>query len=290
MKIEAKSSNNGIDVFELINKSKIESRIYQIRTIDIKPDPNQPRTYFDEEKISELAISIKENGLIQPIIVAKEENGKYTIIAGERRYRAVCLLGLETIDCIVKLKNKSEKAVLSILENIQREDLNVIEVARGYRRLIEEFGFSHESLAKKLGRGRSTISNTLRLLELNKKVQAKLLNGNIDMGHARALLPLPVIEQEEITAKIINEQLTVRQTEKLVNRHLQRVANHKQSVSANSSIEKKWKTLYQDNDWLSFQFSKTKAGQGKLILNFSDEKELQYYLEQLKPNSLKLPE
>jgi ParB family chromosome partitioning protein len=163
----------------------------------------QPRQKMDSGPLQELAESIREQGIMQPLLVRAISAGKYEIIAGERRFRAAKLAGLTEVPVLVSLADDKGAAAMALIENMQREDLNPLEESQGLARLIEEFGFTHEQAAKSVGKSRSAISNLLRLAQLAKPVQAMLLGGDIDMGHARALLPLPGASQVALAQKII---------------------------------------------------------------------------------------
>ena len=184
---------------------------------NIIPNPNQPRKMFDDAKLRELSNSIKHSGLLQPIIVAKGQNensGKYIIIAGERRYRATKLAGLEKIKAVII--DIAEKDILknAIIENVQREDLNPVEEANGYKHIIEDFGYTHDQLAKEVGKSRSHITNLLRILNLPSEVIVAIKNGNITLGHAKVLLGTD--DPSKYLDDIITKQLSIRQLEKLI--------------------------------------------------------------------------
>lgn len=179
----------------------------------IYPNPNQPRKYFDDEKISELAASIKEKGIIQPLIVSKS-NGRYMIIAGERRFRASQQAGLTEVPVVIKEIDEKNTLELALIENIQREDLDPIEIAMGYEELMERFNYTQEQVAQKLGKERATVANTLRLLKLPQTIRVMLQSGQLSEGHARALLGVPEIERQLYFAEqIIKEHWSVRELE-----------------------------------------------------------------------------
>ncbi len=195
-----------------------EAQIGQIAQIDINnilPDPEQHRKTFDEDTIAELAESIKIHGIIQPLVARDVGDGKYVLIAGERRYRASKLAGLEKLPVIVKDVSPKDAAEMALIENLQREDLNPIDEAMGFKRLIEEFGITQENAAGRVGKSRVSVTNTMRLLALPEKVIEMLRKGVISAGHGRALLPLKDNEEElfELCARIIDEGLSVRDTE-----------------------------------------------------------------------------
>ena len=189
----------------------------------LQPGKYQPRTRMDEEALNELAESIRTQGIMQPILVrplAGKASGKYEIIAGERRFRAATLAGLDEVPVLVKEVADEHAAAMALIENIQREDLNPLEEAQGVKRLLDEFGMTHEQAARAIGRSRSATSNMLRLLNLAEPVQTMLLAGDIDMGHARALLAADPAIQIMLANEVIAKGLSVRATEKLVGRSL----------------------------------------------------------------------
>lgn len=184
---------------------------------DIRRDPGQPRKAFDEAKLRELADSIQSQGLIQPVLVRRDALGGYVLIAGERRWRAAQLAGLKEIPSIVRDVTPAEAFELALVENLQRTDLNPIEEAEGYRRLVEEFHLTQEQVSQRVGKERSTVANALRLLSLPEEVKAMLADGTLSMGHARALLGLPRIpEMVELARRITDRKLSVREAERLV--------------------------------------------------------------------------
>jgi len=183
----------------------------------IRSDPDQPRRHFDEASLATLAASIREHGVLQPILVTETLDG-YVLVAGERRLRAAVSAGLERIPAIVRQLGDQARLEVALIENLQREDLDPIEAALGFRRLIDEFGFTHERVAERVGRARSTVVNTLRLLELAGPVQAAVADGRLTEGHGRALGGLQVEHQERVLDSVIGQDLSVRQTEELVRR------------------------------------------------------------------------
>lgn len=191
--------------------------VIKLRLHDIEPNKNQPRQIFDDDALSELSDSIREHGVLQPLIVRPLADGSYQLVAGERRWRASRLAGLSEVPVIVKTLTDSEVAVIALIENLQREDLNPIEEAEGISRLIEEYSFTQEQAADKLGKSRSAVTNTLRLMSLPEKVRGLVCDDFLTAGHARALLGLQdkgIIE--EIADEVIAKKLSVRETEKLV--------------------------------------------------------------------------
>lgn len=185
----------------------------------IQKGRHQPRLTFRPEALEELANSIRMQGVVQPVLVRPLDGGdRYELIAGERRWRASQLAGLHEIPAVVREVNDSEALSIALVENIQREELNPIEEAGAFRRLLDELGLTHQEIADAVGRSRAAITNTLRLLELSDPVRHKLENGDIDMGHARALLALPADAQAEAVRRIVSQGLSVRETERLVKR------------------------------------------------------------------------
>ncbi len=201
------------------DKSAMASDQDQIQEIPLKqiiPNTYQPRRQFDDVQLNELAQSIQVNGLLQPIIVRLNDDQKYEIIAGERRFRAVELLNWEKIPAIVRDYSNQESAALALIENLQREDLNPIEEAQAYQQLEQMEQLPQKDLARKLGKSQSYVANKLRLLKLAQPVQQAIITGTISQRHGRALLNLSAKQQEEVLAKIIKRKLTVKATEKLV--------------------------------------------------------------------------
>ena len=199
-----------------------ENQIKMISINSIEPNKEQPRKYFDEDKLEELASSIKEHGIIQPLIVKQEED-YYVIVAGERRWRAARLAGLKEIPVIIQDYTTKELMEISLIENIQREDLNAIEEAKAYKTLMNQFSLTQEELAGRIGKSRPAIANTLRLLQLDEKIQELIIQGEITEGHGRAILRLPDKEaQLALAKKIIKDHLSVRETEKKVDEMLKK--------------------------------------------------------------------
>jgi ParB family chromosome partitioning protein len=197
----------------------------------ILPSTEQPRSTFNAEKLNELAASIRANGVIQPITVRHDGPGKYRIIAGERRWRASQIAGLATIPALIRSADEHRRIELALIENLQREDLNPIEVASAFQRLLEEHHLTHEQIAQRTGKDRSTVTNFLRLLRASAFVRSALIQGTITMGHARALLNLPSEEAQDLICRdVIDDQLSVRQTESFVRNLL--ASPHQQPTTA----------------------------------------------------------
>lgn len=211
----------------------------QIAIDRIQPNPEQPRQVFDEDKLEELAASIREHGVVQPILVRPAGAG-YEIVAGERRWRAAQLAGLRAVPAVVRDLTGSQVMEIALIENLQREDLNPLEEARAYRRLLDEFGLSQEQLAKRLGKSRPQISNTLRLLQLQPEVQELVERGELTMGHAKAVLALDSPEEQVGVARnVVAQKLSVRDTEEAVRRTLQPVDDAPAAAAASAAdVEK----------------------------------------------------
>ena len=191
--------------------------VHQAAVDAIQPNPRQPRIHFKEDDLAELAASIREHGVIQPLIVTPKPDGTFTLIAGERRWQASQKAGLRTVPVITRQANNQELLEIALIENVQRADLNSLEEAEAYRQLVEEFGLSHEAVAKRVGKSRVAVTNTLRLLSLPDVVKQALVDGKLTEGHARALLALSTQKaQASAMQTVINLSLSVRQTEELI--------------------------------------------------------------------------
>ncbi|MBB5018062.1 ParB family chromosome partitioning protein [Chitinivorax tropicus] len=224
-----KGLGRGLDA--LLGEMRVDTPADQLLTLHIdqlKPGKYQPRTRMDQTALAELAASIKSQGLMQPILVRLLVSGGYEIIAGERRWRAARMAGLMQVPVVVRVVADEAALAMALIENIQREDLNPLEEAVGIQRLVDEFGMTHDSCAQVLGRSRSAVSNLLRLLNLPEPVRQMVSEGDLDMGHARALLSLPVMQQIELAKQVVDRGLSVRETEKLVQRMLEPLASREQ--------------------------------------------------------------
>ena len=254
--------------------------IVEIPIEDIYPNANQPRTHFDEKALQELAESIKVLGIIQPITVRKD-GAKFEIISGERRYRASKIAGLKDIPAYVRLVNDQELLEMALVENIQREDLDAIEVALTYQRLLEEIGLTQEALSQRVGKERSTITNSIRLLKLNPDVQQAIRNGDISAGHGRAILSLEnPDDQQALFKQIVNNRLSVRQAEEAA-KHFKspkEISISKEPKTLPNNLRRAEKTLA---DALALKVeikSSAKGDKGKIVLNFDNEEELEKIL------------
>lgn len=215
--IKKKGLGRGLDALlgEKVQKESSPVEINRLPLTALQAGKYQPRQKMEAGALQELAESIREQGVMQPLLVRLVSAGKYEIIAGERRFRAATLAGLTEVPVLVSGADDQAAAAMALIENMQREDLNPLEESKGLARLIEEFGFTHEQAAKAVGKSRSAITNLLRLSQLAKPVQAMLLAGDIDMGHARALLPLPGASQVALAQRIAAQGLSVREAERM---------------------------------------------------------------------------
>ncbi len=215
--IRPKGLGRGLDALLAGNDAPADAGAMQSIAIDrIRPGKYQPRTRMDEAALEELADSIREQGIVQPILVRPVDGGRFEIVAGERRWRAAQRAGLKDVPALVKNVPDNAALALGLIENIQREDLNPLEEAQGLQRLIDEFGLTHEAAAKAVGRSRSAVTNLLRLIQLAPPAQQYLMSGELEMGHARALLGLAVAQQANAAVRVVNGRLSVRETERLV--------------------------------------------------------------------------
>ncbi len=254
------------------------SSIGEIEISKIHANPNQPRRDFNEEALQELADSISELGVIQPITLRKEDDGSYMIIAGERRFRASQLAGKNTIPAYILSANEKDTMEMALIENIQREDLNPLEIALAYQQLIEQHNLSQEQLSKRVGKGRATIANFLRLLKLPGNIQVALKERQIDMGHAKALLSLSShADQIRIFNEIIKNGYSVREVEELV-----RNTKNENVPIAKSNNNKKQNDIYHQLKKHLTHFFQTpvqltcsEKGNGKISIKFKNEQELE---------------
>ena len=261
-----------------------------VRISEVEPNRDQPRKYFDDEKLEELSESIKTYGILQPILVQKKD-GYYEIIAGERRWRAALKAGLKEIPVIIREYTDKEILELSLIENIQREDLNPIEEAEAYKRLIDEFGMSQEEMAKRVSKSRSAVANSLRLLKLEGDVRKMLVDGQLSMGHARALLPLEIAEEQiEVARKVADRQMSVRETEKLVRDILKTGAGsgtkavkteQPQEDPSIAVIYKQIEERLQQTLHTKVQIQRKRNGHGKLMIDFYGSDDLDKIIDRL---------
>ena len=261
-----------------------------VRISEVEPNREQPRKVFDEDKLEELSQSIKTFGLLQPILVQKRD-GYYEIIAGERRWRAALKAGLKEIPVVVRDYTEKEILELSLIENIQREDLNPIEEAQAYKRLADEFNMGQAEIAQRVFKSRSAVANALRLLKLDAQVQKMVTDGQLSMGHARALLSLEIPEEQVITAqKVIEKQLSVRETEKLVKELLKNkpapsqeedMKEQQEEDPSISIIYKQIEERLQQTLHTKVSIQRKRNGHGKLLIDFYNSDDLEKIIDRL---------
>jgi ParB family chromosome partitioning protein len=260
------------------------SSISEVDIALIVANPNQPRVHFDEEALTELATSIRELGVISPITLRKNDNGTYLIIAGERRYRASKSIGLRTIPAYVKTAADEQVMEMALIENIQREDLNAIEIALTFYRLMEEYKLTQERLSERVGKKRTTIANYLRLLRLPAEIQMGIKDKKIDMGHARAILGVnDPASQLKLYEQIVNEGLSVRKVEELVRQIAETGTIETKTKSENPVVKlpefDEIRLRLSDLFGTKVQFNCTADGKGKISIPFSNDEELAKVLE-----------
>ena len=279
-----KDPENDIKSINDKNADKVVGNIIELELDLIEINPFQPRTSFNEETLNELASSIKELGIIQPITVRKLEYNKYQLISGERRLRASKLAGLKTIPSYIRIANDNDSLTMALVENIQRHDLDPIEIAISYQRLIDEIQLTQEQLSDKVGKKRSTIANYLRLLKLDPIIQSGIRDGFISMGHGRAIIGIENLEEQAaIYQKIVSQNLSVRDTEALVKNYqenlLPTVAKQK-TATAPVSFEKS-SELNQYFD-AKVDIKMAANGKGKITIPFSSEADFNRIIKLLK--------
>ena len=262
---------------DLSGQSNKNSTSTELKLSQLQRGKYQPRNHMQESELEELAQSIRTQGIMQPLLVRNIGQDRFEIIAGERRFRAAALAGLETVPVLVKNVDDQAAAAMALIENMQREDLNPLEEAEGLARLISDFGFTHEQAAHVVGKSRSAVTNLLRLTQLSKSVQALLISKEIDMGHARALLPIPPAMQIGLAQRIAAQGLSVREAEKLAHGIL--IAskkmdgqNTKKVKNKNDPDLKRLETLIADSIGLFVEIRpKTKGGEIKIKFSNTDE-------------------
>ncbi len=290
--------NSLIDEYSTFETKKLEesgSKVLEIDIEKVKPNPNQPRKTFDPDALAELSASIKAQGILQPVLVEEIADEVYVIVAGERRYRAAKLAGLRTIPCIVRSFTDLQRMEVSLIENIQRENLNPVEEARAYSYLLTQAGIKQEELAQKVGKGRSTITNSVRLLNLPEKMLDALEKGYFTSGHARALLSVEnPADQEVLFSKIIDDDLSVRQAEALaadLNKG-KRAINKLPFESQPQDSTKAPEILYLEEKFLSAtgcrveikgKYKNGAIKKGKILIPFTSEEELERIFQLVSP-------
>ena len=257
------------------------SQMAEIAIGDIIPNPTQPRTQFDEEALDELADSIRQLGVIQPVTVKKAADGKYVIISGERRWRAAQRADLETLPAYIREVDDENLHAMALVENIQRQDLNAIETALGMQRLIDACNLTQDALSEKVGKKRSTISNYMRLLKLPDEVQLALKEGLISMGHAKAIAGAADGMQVRVLKRIIKKGLSVRQAEELVRSLTEQPAAAAQNVEDEEYPESYSRLVEQLEKFFSQEISikRSKNGGGRIVIGFDDDKDIEQFIE-----------
>lgn len=256
------------------------SEMAEVAIADIFPNPLQPRHDFDDEALSELSASIANLGVIQPITLRRREDGKYTIISGERRWRASQMAGLETLPAYIREVDDEDLHAMALVENIQREDLNAIEIALGMQRLIEECGLTQEAMAEKVGKKRSTVSNYMRLLGQPSEVQLALKEGVISMGHAKAIAALEPSLQIKAMKRCVKRGLSVRQAEdlarKMTTEHIME-SEVEEYPESYSKLVDELERLFSEN----ISIKRTKSGSSKITIECTNDEEVDRLIEKL---------
>jgi ParB family chromosome partitioning protein len=276
-----KDPENDIKSVEDKNADKVVGNIIELDLESIEINPFQPRTNFNEETLQELAKSIKELGVIQPITVRKLDFNKYQLISGERRLRASKLIGLKSIPAYIRLANDNESLVMALVENIQRHDLDPIEVAISYQRLIEEINLTQEELSERVGKKRSTITNYLRLLKLDPIIQTGMRDGFISMGHGRALINIENQDvQSDIYHKVVTQNLSVRETEALVKNYQDSLKPKTAKPTKSNSFDIKEEEKKAFANYFGTKVDvKVAGGKGKITIPFHSEEDFNRILK-----------
>lgn len=277
-----KDPSNDIKSAEDKGADKVVGSTIELDLDSIELNPFQPRSNFNEEALKELATSIKELGVIQPITVRKLEFNKYQLISGERRLRASKLLGLTTIPAYIRLANDNESLVMALVENIQRHDLDPIEVAISYQRLIEEISLTQEELSERVGKKRSTITNYLRLLKLDPIIQTGMRDGFISMGHGRALINIEDQDaQSDIYHKVVTQSLSVRDTEALVKKYQESLKPKTEKAVTKSAfaLNEEDKKVFANYFGTKVDVNVANNGKGKITIPFHSEEDFNRILK-----------
>ncbi len=283
--IKQKGLGRGLDALLGGNKENTHvSREGELRMLaigDLTPGKYQPRTRMDKTALEELALSIRQRGIVQPILTREIGGGKFEIVAGERRWRAAQIAGLTSVPALVREIADDAALGIGLIENIQREDLNAMEEAAGIQRLIEEFKLTHEEAAQAVGRSRTAVSNLLRLLELAKPVQDMVMEAKLDMGHARALLPLAKSKQVELAHQIVHKDLSVRDAERLVKAESAPPRATKTALSQNGDARRLENELAEKLG-THVTLKTDSKGKGSLTIDFQDYEHLDGILQRTK--------
>lgn len=272
--------------FLTFTKEKPINRVVEVDIGEIRPNPHQPRSEFDIADIQSLADSILQNGILQPLTVRRGED-RYELIAGERRLRAAKLAGLRAVPCIILDISSRNSAIMALVENIQRQDLNAIEIALGMQRLIDECNLTQDALSEKVGKKRSSVSNYLRLLKLPDEVQLALKEGLISMGHAKAIAGAPADQQLRVLKRCIKKGLSVRQVEELVRSLSEAPGKEAQNVEDEEYPESYLKLVEQLEKFFSQEISikRAKNGGGKIVIGFTDDRDIEQFIERFAKRS-----
>ena len=280
--IRPKGLGRGLDALLAgVDKADATDALQAIAIDRVQPGKYQPRTQMNDAGLEELAASIREHGVMQPILVRPIDGGRFEIVAGERRWRAAKRAGLADVPALVKTVPDQSALALALIENIQREDLNPLEQANGLQRLIDEFGMTHDAAAKAVGRSRSAVTNLLRLRELAKPVQAYLMHGQIDMGHARALLALGAAQQSAAAARVVAQGLSVRETERLVHQFAH-PGRRKRAVQAPDADLARLQEELSEVLGANVAIVAKAGGAGKLVIGYSSLDQLDGILAKLR--------
>ena len=283
--MKQKGLGRGLDAIfgseKLTVKATPMNQMDEIAIEQIIPNPTQPRTQFDDEALQELADSIRQLGVIQPITVKRGEDGKYIIISGERRWRASQMVGLKSLPVYVREVDDENLHAMALVENIQRQDLNAIEIALGMKRLIEECGLTQEAMADKVGKKRSTVSNYMRLLNLPDQVQLALKEGIITMGHAKAIAGVEADKQLRVLNRCINKSLSVRQAEELARKIAQGPAVVTTTDEEYPESYLRLVELLEPYFSQSISIKRSKSGGGKIVIDFSDDEQIENIISRL---------
>ena len=278
-----KGLGRGLDALLSGSKNEKDDVLRDLSVLLLKPGKYQPRSYMDETSLNELASSIKAQGVMQPILVRQLDDDSYEIIAGERRWRAAQLAGLTHVPVLVRSVKDNVALAMALIENIQRENLNPLEEALGIQRLIDEFEMTHQTAADAVGRSRSAASNLLRLLKLSQPVQNLLMTSKLDMGHARALLSVESAQQIMLANKIVLEQLSVREAEKLVQKQTSEPEKEKRTKS--EKISRDTQRLQEEVSaqlGASVEIKPGSKGSGKIVIEYTNHDQLEEILVRLK--------
>lgn len=267
------------------NADKVVGNIIELEIAAIEINPFQPRSNFNEDSLKELASSIKELGVIQPITVRKLAFNKYQLISGERRLRASTLVGLVTIPAYIRIANDNESLIMALVENIQRHDLDPIEIALSYQRLIDEIQLTQEQMSERVGKKRSTIANYLRLLKLDPIIQTGIRDGFISMGHGRAIINIENQDiQTDIYQKIVSQNLSVRDTESLVKKYQESLKPKSATKTKLESfkINDTYKNIFNSYFGTQVELKTTGKGKGKITIPFQSEEDFKRIIKLIK--------